>query len=292
MPALHVIYFVVLGCFWGLSPSLYRLMGEAGLPVSHILVYTGFGVGIAMAAVARLSTGRLAVTRDVVWYGLGCGAILNVPFAMSLFFARHVPTTEYALIVSTAPFWNYVVALVTKRESAALRRLLAVVIGFASSAVLILSRGALKGGISPWAISAFSVPIVYCAYNWFAARYWPSKAEIMVVGASESFFSGLLGIPFMLVLAPPWSPDAPALIAYLPALIATVMWVVERIAFFSLIRDRGAVYTIQAIYVSTPAAVLWAIVLFGGGADIWLWLSLAILMVAMWLNNSGRAVAV
>jgi hypothetical protein len=216
---------------------------------------------------------------------------MNVPFALSLTFARHVPTTEYALIVSTAPFWNYGVALITGRENAAVRRLMAVVIGFASSAVLILSHGAVSGDISLWAIGGFSVPIVYCAYNWFAARYWPSKGEIMVVGAAESLFSGLLGVPFMLAFAPPWSDSAPALIAYLPAIAATVMWVIERIAFFSLIRDRGAVYTIQAIYVSTPAAVLWAILIFGGGADVWLWVSLIILMLALWLNNSGRATA-
>ena len=41
------------------------------------------------------------------------------------------------------------------------------------------------------------------------------------------------------------------------------MWIIERIAFFTLIREKGAVYTIQAIYVSTPAAVLWAILIFG-----------------------------
>jgi hypothetical protein len=57
MPALHIFYFIILGCFWGLSPSLYKLMGEAGLPISHIVVYTGFGVAAALAAVVRLSAG-------------------------------------------------------------------------------------------------------------------------------------------------------------------------------------------------------------------------------------------
>jgi hypothetical protein len=57
-----------------------------------------------------------------------------------------------------------------------------------------------------------------------------------------------------------------------------------------LIRDKGAVYTLQAVYVSTPAAVLFAIFFYGGGADIWLWISLSILMLALWLNNTGSAV--
>ena len=203
-------------------------------------------------------------------------------------FSRHVAATEYALIASTAPFWNYFVALATGRENASGRRFLAVGVGFVSSAVLIVSRGAFSGEISWWVIGCFIVPVVYCAYNWFAARFWPANGDIMVIGTMELLFCGLLGIPFMLYFAPPWGETALPLAAYWPALIATAMWTIERIAFFSLIRDRGAVYTIQAIYVSTPAAVLWAIMIFGGGTDVWLWTSLAILMVALWLNNSGR----
>ena len=57
--------------------------------------------------------------------------------------------------------------------------------------------------------------------------------------------------------------------------MAGILWIIERIAFFTLIRDKGAVYTIQAVYVSTPAAVLFAIFFYGGGADIWLWISLS-----------------
>ncbi len=242
--------------------------------------------------------------RRAVWWGaaaaiflrcvltLGAIALLNVPFSLSLFFSRHVPATEYALVVSTAPFWNYILALVRRRESAHPRRIGALMLGFLSSAVLILTRdhGA-EGIISWWLAAAFIVPIIYSAYNSFAAEYWPKKADTLTVGALESVFSGLLAIPFMLVLAPPWSAATPPLFAYWTALAASALWIVERIAFFTLIRDKGALYTIQAIYVSTPAAVLWAIMIFGRPADAWIWLSLAILMGALWLNNSTQRVA-
>ncbi|HTN96519.1 MAG TPA: hypothetical protein VL101_06050, partial [Nordella sp.] len=172
------------------------------------------------------------------------------------------------------------------------RRLGALLLGFLSSAVLILSRrGTTEGTMSLWIIAAFIVPIIYSAYNWFAADYWPKNAEVMTVGAMESVFSGLLAIPFMLVLAPPWSDMTPPLWAYWTALAASALWIIERIAFFTLIREKGALYTIQAIYVSTPAAVLWAIVIFGKPADPWIWVSLAILMGALWLNNSTQRVA-
>ena len=287
----HFFYFIALGLFWGLSPSLYRVMGEASVPVSHIIAYSGLGVGLALAAVAWAKTGRLDCSRPVLLYGLGCAVLMNIPFSASLIFARHVPTTELALIMSTAPFFNYAVALLTGRENAAPRRLAAVATGFLSSAVLILSReGTLSGQLSWWAIAAFSSPVAYTVYNWFAARYWPAGADTMSVGASESIWSAITVAPILLVFAPPWSTAVPGVIAYWSVAIATVMWIVERIAFFTLIRDKGAVYTIQAVYVATPAAVIFAMVFFGGAGDIWLWMSLAILMLALWLNNSAGAI--
>ena len=286
----HIIYFISLGIFWGLSASLYKFMGEAGLPVTHIIVYTGLGVGVALGLLTWYRTGSLGLSRRVVLFGLGCGAIMNVPFALSLSFARHVPPAEYAIIVSTAPFFNYFAALLTGRENAASRKLAAVAIGFISSAILVVSRYGMEGGhFTWWTIGAFSVPLIYTLYNWFAAHYWPMNADVLAIGAAESVFSGLLALPFMLLLAPPWGAEIPGFLAYWPMILATFMWIVERIAFFTLIRDKGAVYTIQAVYVATPAAVLWGILFFGGGADIWLWTSLALLMLALWLNNSNRA---
>ena len=228
------------------------------------------------------------MNRQVAVFTFGCAILMNIPFTLSLFFSRHVATTEYALIVSTAPFWNYFVALATRRENASARRFLAVAVGFVSSAVLIISRGAFSGEISLWVIGCFIVPVVYSAYNWFAARYWPADADIMVIGTMELLFCGIARHPVHALFRTTLGRNGLAALSYWRALIATVMWMIERIAFFSLIRDRGAVYTIQAIYVSTPAAVLWAMLIFGGGTDLWLWTSLAILMVALWLNNSGR----
>lgn len=286
----HIVYFLALGLFWGLSPSLYKVMGEARVPVTHIIVYTGLGVGLALGLVALAMTGRLDLRREVAVYGLICAALMNLPFGLGLLFARHVPPTELAIIMSLAPFCNYLVALVFGRENPVPRKLLAIAVGFASSAILILTRqGTIAGEISWWMIASFSGPVMYTAYNWYAAANWPKDADTMSVGAVESVASGLIVVPLLIAVAPPWAADIPAAFAYWSVVAATVMWIVERIAFFTLIRDKGAVYTIQAVYVATPAAVIFAAIFFGGASDVWLWLSLAILMLALWLNNTGAA---
>ena len=285
----HLMHFVLLGCFWGLSPSLYKLMGEAGVPVLHIIVLTGFGVGIALGAIGAMTSRTFALTREVLVFGLGCGAIMNVPFGLSLLFARHVPPAEYALIVSTAPFFNYIVAVIGGRETGQLRRLIAVATGFVSGAILVLSRhGVGTEVVSAWLPAAFIVPIIYTLYNWFAARFWPRNADILAVGTAESIFSGLVALPLLFLFAP-FGASVVDAFGYWLVIGATVMWIIERITFFTLIRDKGALYTIQAVYVATPAGVIFALLIFGGRGDPWIWASLGLLMVALWLNNRQPA---
>jgi drug/metabolite transporter (DMT)-like permease len=286
----HFLYFIFLGVFWGLSQSLYKEMALLGVPPSHVIVYTGIGVGLGLMLAAWSTNTAMTFNRTTILFGLGCSILMNVPFGAGLYLIRHVPATEMAIIVSTAPLFNYAIALLTGRENAVPRRLLAVVAGFLSSAVLILSReGMLSGDISWWTILAFTVPLLYTAYNWFAAHYWPKEADVFSIGALESFWSAIVVVPFMLYYEPPWTNATPSLFAYWTVLVAGLMWIIERIAFFTLIRDKGAVYTIQAVYISTPAAVVFAILFYGGGADLWLWVSLAILMMALWLNNTGTS---
>ncbi len=105
----HLAYFVALGLFWGISPSQYAYWGKAGVPVSHILVYTGFGLAVFLAALARWKHGAIGWNRDVLRYSLICAVLMNVPFSLSLTFARHVPAAELALIWSLSPIVNFVV---------------------------------------------------------------------------------------------------------------------------------------------------------------------------------------
>ena len=285
----HLGYFVALALFWGLSPSQYSYWGTAGVPVSHILVFTGFGLTVFLAALARLKHGAVGWTRDVLTYSLVCAILMNIPFSMSLTFARHVPPAELALVFALSPLINFAVGAISGRDPVTLRRLVAVLTGFAACVTLVLTRdGMLSGQVSWWLPASFINPLLYAAYNWYASRHWPRGGNTFSIGAAESLWTGVLGLPFMLILAPPWAFTYSAF-AYGSIAVATLMWVAERVSYFTLIRERGPSYTAQAVYLSAPAAVIFGVIFFGGSGDVWLWASLAILMLALWLNNSGSA---
>ncbi len=278
---------MLLGLFWGVSPSLYKHLSTINLPASHTIFWTGLGVGMIMLGMALYQNGWRKLDTRLAYYGLGCALLLNLPFGINLYLAGFVPPTELAIIITLSPFFNYVVALFLGKENSSSRKLLAILFGFLSTLVLILSRqGTLSGSISWPLLEALSIPILYCVYNSFAAHAWPKGANTIQAGAFESLWSGLTILPFLLWYQPFGAPGAPGFLTYWPLVAVTLMWVVERIVYFSLITQKGAVYTVQATYVSTPAAVIISVLFFGGGTDFWLWLSLAILMVALWFNNA------
>jgi len=226
----------------------------------------------------------------VIAYGFGCAALMNTPFAINLYLAAYVPPTELSIIVTLAPFFNYLFAMVIRHESATPRKMLAIVFGFTSTLVLILSHeGVISGQISWPLIASLSIPLLYSVYDSFAAFAWPKGADTIQAGAFESLWSGLIALSLIYWWAPFGAAGNPTLIQHWAVVVLALMWVVERVVFFNLITTRGAVFTAQSIYISTPTAVIMSVLFFGGGTDIWLWISLAILMVAIYLNNTGGA---
>jgi drug/metabolite transporter (DMT)-like permease len=284
----HFAWFLALGLFWGVSPSVYKHLANIQMPETHTVVFAGFGVGAMMLALAIWRSGWNGLDRRIVTYGAICAFLLNVPFTYNLFLAGKVPPTELAIIITLAPLSNYLVALTMGREDTRPRRLMAIGFGFLSTLVLILTRSdAGFGEASWWLIAAIGIPLLYTVYGTFAATYWPEGANVIQAGASESIWSGIWMLPALLWFNPIGAAANPEISHYWVLAGLSLMWVVERMAYFTLINEKGAVYTGQATYLSTPTAVAIAAIIFGGVADVWLWTSLALLMVALWLNNTG-----
>jgi drug/metabolite transporter (DMT)-like permease len=285
----HFAWFMALGLFWGCSPAVYKHLANIGMPETHTVVLTGLGVGLLMLAAALWKWGWHGIDRRLIGYGAMCGLLMNLPFSYNLWLAGHVPPAELAIIITLSPLFNYILAWVTGTEDTSPRKLAAILFGFLSTLVLIVTRSEQGvGAASLWLVAAIGVPLMYCGYNYFAARHWPKGADVIQAGASESLWSGIWMLPMLMWLNPPGAASNPDIWQYWILGAVTLMWVIERVAYFTLINEKGAVYTVQATYVSTPAGVLLAALVFGGAADAWLWLSLALLMVALYLNNTGR----
>jgi len=288
MTGLRQILFVLgLGLFWGAAPALNKMLGLAGVPLTHIMTAAGFGVGLGLLAIQRLSGVTFRATRQQLLYGLGCAALLLVPWAISIVAVRYVPVALVALITSTTPMMTYALALAFGSERFRTLRLAALIIGLASCAVIIISRTQLNNvAVDGWLWLTISLPLLYAAYDYFAAAAWPKGMPPLNAGIIESIAVGLICLPLVLVFDPVDGGGFNFVgVGYALLAAATALWVIERICFFNMIQLFGPVTTGQSVYVSTPASVLLALVLFAEPADLWLGASLVLLMTALWLNN-------
>jgi drug/metabolite transporter (DMT)-like permease len=165
------LYFMLLGLFWGVSPSAYKHLSNIHMPPTHAIFYTGIGVGLIMLGMVFWRQGWRNVDPRLVRYGFGCAALMNIPFGINLYLAKFVPPTELAIVITMSPFFNYLVALVLGNENSSQRKLMAIFLGFLSTLVLILSRqGTLTGSVSWPLVASVLIPMMYCAYNSFAAH--------------------------------------------------------------------------------------------------------------------------
>ena len=284
----HNASLIGLGLFWGLSPSLYKLLGEAGVPIVQIIVLTGVGVGLGLYGLQIRQTGHSGLDRAVWSYGLTCSVLLNLAFAASLYFATRLPVTTYAMVVSTTPFMTYAVALLLGRERVKAWRILALITGFLGALVVILSRhGSAGAAASPLAFACFVLPLLFAVYNNFAAAWWPRNAGTLAVGTAESWASAAVALPFLL-LPDQLAPAGDFGFGYAMVAFATVMWVVERIAYFGLIRSVGPVSTMQAVYISTPGAVVIGLLLFAETPSPWLAVSVALVDGGLVVRQPGQ----
>lgn len=288
MSGLRQILFVLgLGLFWGAAPALNKMLGLAGVPLIHILTAAGFGVGFGLLAIQALSGVRFKATRPQLLYGLGCAAMLLAPWAISIVVVRHVSVALVALIASTTPMCTYALALAFGRELFSPVRLLALVIGLGSCAVIIVSRLELNlATVDSWLWLTLSLPLLYAVYDFFAAAAWPKDMPVLNAGIIESFITGLLCLPLVLFFEPVNGAGMGIhATGYALLAVTVLLWIIERICFFNMIQLFGPVTTGQSVYVSTPASVLFGIALFAEPADLWLAVSLALLLFALWLND-------
>ena len=276
-----------LGGFWALSPIVYRFLGEAGVPIVHVIFLTGLGLGLGLGACHLLKGGGKILRWPNIRFGLGLGVLMNSGFALGLYFAPRVPVSLLTLIVATSPLSTYGVSLLLGRERPDTARIAALTLGFAACALVIFTRGAAAAGGFSWlALAAFSIPLTYTAYNLFSGIWWPQGTSPLAAGVSESWASAALFLPLLAFYPPSAAPQT--LWAYGLLAAAIALWLVERLAYFSLIKSVGPVRTVQAVYVATPAGMLLAAWVFNEVIDMWMWASLILVLVSLWLNRFER----
>ena len=266
-----------------------KALAKVNVSPLQTITYSSLAVGLILFVIWR-ALGPVKLNDARLWlFGLGCAIMLNIPFGLSLTVVSHVPVSTFSIVTSTTPLFGYLLALIARMERPNSLRILAIIAGFLGAALLIIDAEMIDHGlvIDPWLAAAFGLPFFYALYHLFAAKFWPKDRETSAVGIAESLAAGFAFLPLLLISQGEEAADLSTSGLYLLAAVS-VLWVVERIAFFNLVRHFGPVSTVQAVNLATVSTVIMGAVIYGEAIDARIIISAGLVIIALWLNAKAE----
>ena len=193
-----IILLILLGMSWGGHFSLLKIASESGLPHLGIIVLTTVGVVIGMSAIACFRGRWPPISKRHLRFYLICAIIgYLVEFPLSLIVAGQIPAGLLAIIASTSPIFTSLIAIITKVEHVSPRRLAAVMVGLAATAVVLVPGTALpQPSLLIWVLLAFCLPVLYAIYHNYVAFDWPEDCDSWQVALGESLVAGVIVVAF------------------------------------------------------------------------------------------------
>lgn len=242
---LPLIYLVILGAGWGLHFSLIKIAAESGLSYSGIAAITTGGVAsllLIIAAIRRRPTNTDATHLRFYFICAVLGYV--IPFFLELYSAAHLSASVLTLVISSTPLFTVALAIAVRSDTVTARRMLGIGAGAVSVALLLVPA---------------------------------------VVGlADQSVFALLLLVPVYL-----WTGDTGGLFGsfgagHLAIVVMVVLSVIEIFLYFEIVRFAGPIFVSQASYVTVVTGVFWGMIIFGERPSEWLWMSAALLGLALY----------
>jgi drug/metabolite transporter (DMT)-like permease len=288
-PWLPLVYLVILGASWGLHFSFIKLAAESGLSYLGIAAVTTAGVTLLLVLTALVRRRFPVFDRAHLRFYFVCALLAYVvPFLLELQSAAHLPASVLTLIVSSTPLFTVALAIAFRSDTVSLSRLLGIVFGTLSTA-LILVPAAL--GISDipifWVLVAFIVPLSYSADHIYIAKAWPQGSDSYQLGCGEALLALAMLAPAYLLQGVGGDLNVPFGVGHIAMIVMVGFALVEIFLYFEILRIAGPIFTSQTNFVTVVSGVFWAMIIFDERPSKWLWLSAALLGIALYFVATG-----
>jgi drug/metabolite transporter (DMT)-like permease len=281
-----------LGVAWGGSFSLAKIAVEEGahpLGVNYWQSLIGAVILISYLVVTRqpLPTGR-----NYLSFYLICGFLGSIVPGLLYFYAViHISPGVLAITIATVPIMTYIAAALMKVERTSTLRLLGVCFGILSIILLVVPAESLPDRSAVfWIFAAIAAAVCFTGENLIIAIRLPKGANAFIVLGGMLITATLIMTPFVFAtdafvsLSWPWSSSEWAIIGL--AILSVVCYGL----FIMLIVRAGPVFASQTAYIVTLSGVFWGILIFGEKHSLWIWLSLASMLVALALVTPRKEV--
>ncbi|HIG14164.1 MAG TPA: DMT family transporter [Gammaproteobacteria bacterium] len=286
-----LLILLFLGIVWGLSFSLARMATESGIhPV--MINYWSCLIGASLLSPYCLFTKQIPpITRSLVGFYLICALLGSViPGTLYFYAAAHVSAGVLSITIATVPLLTFIAAAIFRIEKLSYKRILGILCGISSISLLVLPESSLPDPkAAPWVIMMVLAAACYAAEGLVIATRAPPRVNVFVVVTAMLITAVIVMTPIVWltgtfeVMPWPFSRSSWAILG-MSVIMATAYG-----AFYYLIVLAGPVYASQTAYLITLSGVLWGILIYDETHSAWIWVSLAVMMIALTLVKPQEA---
>ena len=278
------------GLVWGLTFSLAKIVADGGGHPLGINLWQSLIGAVVLIALSLITRQRLRITRHSVLFFIACGLSgLVVPGAIYFYAASKVSPGILSITIATVPLITFTFAALLGVEKAKIGRIFGVVLGIMSIIALVGPTESLPDRSAiPWIFAALFAAFCYSSENLLVALRAPaglsalSIATGLFIAASLMMAPVVIAIDAFVVFNWPWGQVEWAMVGM--ALVSVTAYSL----YVYLIVYSGPVFASQTAYIVTISGVLWGIAIFDEDHSSWIWVSLAIMILALALVSPRK----
>ena len=282
---MNFLILIILGLGWGLSFTLGKIAITAGGTPIGLTFWQSLFSGLILLAYVFFRHGKIIIPKTM-FLPIAIITFLSVVIPNIIFYAcvEHLDAGVLSISVSVIPLFTYLIAMGLRMDKFKVRRVIGLITGFCALLILILPENSLpdKRDI-PWVLLALNCALCYALENIYIDRLALQNFGPIRLVCAVSFVSAIITFLLSLVMDQFFILQPTNLYLFISTLGLGFISATAYSIFIYLIGRAGSVFSSQVGYLVTFFGVAWGIIILGESHSVFVWISLAMIMMGIFL---------
>ena len=282
---MNFLILIILGLGWGLSFTLGKIAITAGGTPIGLTFWQSLFSGLILLAYVFFRHGKIIIPKKM-FLPIVIITFLSVVIPNIIFYAciEHLDAGVLSISVSVIPLFTYLIAMGLRMDKFKVRRVIGLITGFCALLILILPENSLpdKRDI-PWVLLALNCALCYALENIYIDRLALQNFGPIRLVCAVSFVSAIITFLLSLVMDQFFILQPTNLYLFISTLGLGFISATAYSIFIYLIGRAGSVFSSQVGYLVTFFGVVWGIIILGESHSVFVWISLAMIMMGIFL---------
>ena len=282
---MNFLILFILGLGWGLSFTLGKIAITAGGTPIGLTFWQSLFSGLILLAYVFFRHGKIIIPK-IMFLPIVIITFLSVVIPNIIFYAcvEHLDAGVLSISVSVIPLFTYLIAMGLRMDKFKVRRVIGLITGFCALLILILPENSLpdKRDI-PWVLLALNCALCYALENIYIDRLALQNFGPIRLVCAVSFVSAIITFLLSLVMDQFFILQPTNLYLFISTLGLGFISATAYSIFIYLIGRAGSVFSSQVGYLVTFFGVVWGIIILGESHSVFVWISLAMIMMGIFL---------